>query len=104
MKKNIILIGLFILAILANSQMDVIHFRPSQAWFNGWWIESNWHQPAWQKYLLPMFVDGWHLCKFIMLSSFAGIIALLTEVKKWYEWFVIMILWGVLFNMFYSFL
>jgi hypothetical protein len=104
MKKNILLISLFILAILSNSQMDVISFRPTLAWFDGWWIASNWQQPVWQKYLLPMTVDGWHFLKFIMLSSFAGIIALLTPVKKWYEWFLIMILWGVLFNIFYSLL
>jgi hypothetical protein len=101
-KKNILLISLFILAILANSQMDVIKFKPSQAWFNGWWIESNWQQHWIQKYLLAMTVDGWHFLKFIMLSSFAGIIALLTPVKKWYEWFIIMILWGILFNIFYG--
>jgi len=104
MKRNVLLISLFILAVLANSQMDVIHFRPSQAWFDGWWIASNWQQHWIQKYLLPMTVDGWHLCKFIMLSSFAGIIALLTPIKKWYEWFVIMILWGILFNVFYKLL
>jgi hypothetical protein len=102
MKKYVFPIILFVIAVLFNSQMDVIAFRPSQAWFDGWWIASNWQQPFWQKYLLPMSVDGWHLCKFIMLSSFAGIIALLTPIKKWYEWFLIMIAWGLLFNIFYS--
>lgn len=102
MKRNVLLISLFILAVLANSQMDVIHFRPSQAWFDGWWIESNWQLPFWRKYLLPMFSDGWHLMKFVFLGSMMGIIAILTEVKKWYEWFVIMILWGILFNVFYK--
>lgn len=101
MKHNLLILLLFIVASLSNSQMDIIKFRPNEAWFSGWWIESNWQQHWIQKYLLSMTVDGWHLCKFIMLSSFIGIIALLTPIKKWWEWFAIMIVWGLLFNLFY---
>lgn len=99
--RKYLIITLFIVAVLFNSQMDKIDFTHT-GWFDGWWIASNWQQPFWQKYLLPMTVDGWHLCKFIMLSSLAGIIALLTPIKKWYEWFLIMIAWGILFNIFYG--
>lgn len=102
-KKYIFTVGLFIIAALFNAQMDVISFRPSQAWFDGWWIASNWQQHWTQKYLLPMTVDGWHLCKFIMLSSFSGIITIWTPFKKWYKWFLIMIAWGALFNIFYKY-
>lgn len=101
MIRNIFLIGLFILAILANSQMDVIHFRPSLAWFSGWWIASNWQQHWIQKYLLAMTVDGWHLCKFVMLSSFILIFSYSNNLK-WYWYFILMIFWGILFNIFYS--
>lgn len=101
MIKNILLIGLFILAILANSQMDVISFKPTQAWFNGWWIESNWQQHWIQKYLLGMTVDGWHFLKFIMLSSFVLMI-IISNKLKWYWYIIIMVCWGILFNIFYS--
>lgn len=101
MKRNIILISLFVLAVLANSQMDVIHFTPVNAWFDGWWVAQNWHQPVLQKYLLPMFVDGWHLCKFIMLSSFVLMI-IISNKLKWYWYIIVMFGWGLLFNIFYS--
>lgn len=101
--RKVLIIGLFIIAVLFNSQMDVISFRPTQAWFDGWWIASNWQQPLWQKYLLPMTVDGWHLCKFVMLSSFSLIIVI-SEKLKWYWYIIIMMAWGILFNLFYGYL
>lgn len=96
------LIMLFIIAVLANSQMDVISFRPAQAWFDGWWIASNWHQSWLQKYLLGMTVDGWHLLKFIMLSSFILMITISNKLK-WYWYFILMTSWGLLFNLLYQY-
>ena len=102
LKDYLIVIGLFTLAALFNAQMDIIKYKPLDAWFSGWWIASNYQQDWWQKYLLGWTVDGWHLCKMGMLTSFALIIAYLTPIKKWYEWLIILIGWGVLFEIFYS--
>ena len=99
MKRNFLIIGLFILAVLFNSQMDKINFTHS-GWFTGWWIELNWAQPFWQKYLLPMTVDGWHLIKFLFLSTIMCYV-IIKEKLKWYWWFILMVIWGLLFNLFY---
>lgn len=98
--RRYLVVGLLLLAALFNSQMDTILFRPSQAWFDGWWIASNSQQPFWQKYLLPMTVDGWHFVKFLFLSTIMCYIVIKEELK-WYWWFIVMIIWGLLFNLFY---
>jgi len=101
MKRNLLIIGLLIIAVLFNSQMDVIKYIPSKAWFSGWWIESNWQQPAWQKYLLGWTVDGWHFCKIIMLTAFMSAIVV-TGRFKWYWIFILLFGWGILFEVFYG--
>lgn len=83
MYHKVLIIGLFIIAVLFNSQMDGISFRPSQSWFDGWWIASNWQQPFWQKYLLPMTVDGWHFVKFLFLGTLMYYVVI-AEKLKWY--------------------
>jgi hypothetical protein len=100
-KRNLILIGLFVIAALFNSEMDTIRYAPSKAWFDGWWIASNWQQSWLQKYIFGFTVDGWHLCKMIMLSSFMAMFIYALNLK-WYWWLMIMISWGLLFNIFYS--
>lgn len=99
--KKYIIIGLLLLAVLFNSEMDTILFKPSQAWFNGWWIASNSQQPFWQKYLLGWTVDGWHFCKMGMLTSFMLAITVSNKLR-WY-WFLILLFgWGILFEVFYG--
>jgi len=96
--NKIIIIVLMLIAVVFNSQMDIIAYTPSKAWSSGWWIAQNWQQPFWQKYLLPMTVDGWHLCKFIFLSSISAI-AVIAGKFKWFLWVVIMLSWGIIFNL-----
>jgi len=108
LKDHIILSILFISAALFNSQMDIIQFNPSRAWYGGWWIASNWQQSWIQKYLLGWTVDGWHLCKILYLTSLLGMIGYmitLTKKQKWYLAFIytiaLLIAWGLLFEVFY---
>lgn len=98
--KKLIFMLLFVLSALVTSQMDTISFIPSKAWFTGWWIASNWQQPFWQKYLLPMTVDGWHMLKFVLLSTVITYVVK-KEKLKWYWFFYLCIAWGVIFNIFY---
>ncbi len=107
-KDYIILFLLLAIAALFNSQMDIIQFTPSRAWFDGWWIEHNWQQPWIQKYLFGWTVDGWHFCKIIFLASLlsmVGYMVRLTKRQKWYLAFIytiiLFIAWGMLFDGFY---
>lgn len=101
MTKTLVLISLFILLAMLNAIMDKIQFTPSKFWFGSWWIQQNWDRPKWQKYLLPMTVDGWHFVKFLFLSVLVAMLIILTGLL-WYWWFVVMMLWGALFNIFYK--
>ena len=107
-KDYLIISALLISAALFNSQMDIIQFNPSRAWYGGWWIASNWQQSWIQKYLLGWTVDGWHLCKILYLTSLLGMIGYmitLTKKQKWYLAFIytiaLLIAWGLLFEVFY---
>ncbi len=100
MKRYLIIFLLFAVAVLFNAQMDIISFNPSRAWFDGWWIASNWQQHWIQKYLLGLTVDGWHFCKMVMLTSLAGLITYSNKLK-WYWLLLILVGWGVLFEIFY---
>ncbi len=109
LKDFIILSVLFVSAALFNSQMDIIQFNPSRAWFSGWWITSNWQQSWIQKYLLGWTVDGWHFCKIIFLTSLLSMVSYmikLTNKQKWYLAFIytiiLLIAWGLLFEIFYN--
>ncbi|HMN49556.1 MAG TPA: hypothetical protein PKD67_10490 [Ignavibacteriaceae bacterium] len=107
-KNYFILTLLLAIAALCNSQMDIIQFNPSRAWFSGWWIAANWQQSWIQKYLFGWTVDGWHLCKILFLTSLlsmVGYMIKLTKRQKWYFTFIYTIIllmaWGLLFEVFY---
>lgn len=109
LKDYLIISALLVSAALFNSQMDIIQFNPSRAWFGGWWIASNWQQSWWQKYLLGWTVDGWHLCKVLFLTSLLGMVSYtitLIKKKKWYLTFIytliLLIAWGLMFEVFYN--
>ena len=100
MRKNLLIIGLLLIAVLFNSQMDKINFTHS-GWFIGWWTAQNWQQPVWQKYLLGWTVDGWHFCKIIVLTAFISAIVISNRLRLY--WIIILLIgWGILFEVFYA--
>ena len=65
----IVVICLFIAAIF-NSEMDTIKFVPKRAWFkSNFWLRNLW-QVSWFRKTFGFFtLDGWHLCKGVMIYS-----------------------------------
>ena len=108
MKRLIVYLLLIVIAALFNGEMDTIQFAPMRAWFDGWWIEQNWQQSWWQKYLLPFTVDGWHFCKAVYMISLYSVIADSLRVSLRLEWFWtgiifsgVMLVHGLVFNLTY---
>ena len=103
------MITAFILVTIAgifNAQMDAIKHHPKQIWFPNWdwWIRNNWYYEnklvyLLMKYILYMFKDGWHLCKFIMTLALMFAIAL--QFEWWYA--IVFYCWfGIIFNIFFE--
>jgi hypothetical protein len=65
---------LLLIAILANAEMDRI--KIGKGLFKGkFWNENLWKNRNWFiKYPLSFLLDGWHLCKSIMVMSYCLII------------------------------
>lgn len=57
-----------ILAGLFNSEMDTIKFTPRKAWFQSeFWLRNLW-ETSWLRKTFGFFtLDGWHLCKGLMI-------------------------------------
>jgi hypothetical protein len=90
------MIFLFLLAILANAEMDRIKNKKglfkSEWWNNNLWENRNWFV----KYPFSFLLDGWHFCKSIMLMSFCLLIAgnILFAV-------ILYTVFGIVFNLIY---
>jgi hypothetical protein len=90
---------LLLIAILANAEMDRI--KIGKGLIKGkYWNENLWQDRNWFiKYPLSFLLDGWHLCKSIMVFSFSLIIALLID-NALYS-LIIYTVYGMFFNLIY---
>lgn len=71
MITNIIIVGIcLILAGIFNSEMDTIKFKPTKAWFQTHFWLRNLYLVGWFRKTFGFFtLDGWHLCKGLMIYS-----------------------------------
>ena len=66
----LIVVLCLVIAGLFNSEMDTIKFRPAQAWFQTeFWLRNLWQVNWFRKTFGSFTLDGWHLCKGMMLYS-----------------------------------
>ena len=76
----IVLLVFLMLAGIANSQMDLIRFRPDDAWFSSdWWMATGAFAPQYRSWLtkniLSFCSDGWHFLKTVQIFSYSFIIS-----------------------------
>jgi hypothetical protein len=64
----ILSIGFLILSAVFWLQFEMIIRKDKQRiWFPSWnwWVDGNWDTLWYWKYVLPMFTDGRHFCKYL---------------------------------------
>lgn len=68
--NTLIVVVCLILAGLFNSEMDTIKFVPNRAWFKSdFWLRNLWDVKWFRKTFGFFTLDGWHLCKGLMIYS-----------------------------------
>lgn len=99
---------------IANSQMDLIQFRPTEAWFDSaWWLAKNGFSPEyrswWTKNIFSFCSDGWHFLKAVEIFSYSFIISYFINKKlavhcKLIGAVILYAIIGVFFELGYNFL
>jgi len=102
MLKFIIAFLLFILAVFANTEMDRIQNKPHLALFHSpFWLNNLWQGRNWFiKNVFTFLLDGWHLCKFVQIFSYMGIISLLAGNIIYAP--LLMLIQGIIFYLIYN--
>lgn len=91
-RDYIVILVCLAVAGIVNSQMDVIKFQPSNAWFDSnWWLALDgyaWdHRSWWTKNVFSFCSDGWHFLKMVQLLSFTFAINYLISINRNSGWY-----------------
>lgn len=98
---------LVVLYFVSKGIADRIWFAPSTLeWINSDWLlgkgEYAWYNRSWLlKYPLSFISDGWHFFD-ALRNSAMSLLVVVTLKLKWYWFFVIILLGGIIFELTYN--
>lgn len=95
-----------IIAAIANSEMDSIQYNSEKCFFNTtWWCQKSVTVKSWWlKNVFSFLINGWHLCKSIMIVSICFGLAYLAGdslTAIMIHTVVLYVIFGLTFNLFY---